>query len=35
MKFIYVDESGPDKDSDIFTMCGVMVDAFRLRKKNR
>ena len=33
MKFIYVDESGPDRKSDVFTMCGIMVDAYKLRKK--
>ena len=35
MKFLYVDESGPGSDgkSDVFTMCGVMVDAYKIRKK--
>lgn len=31
MKFIYIDESGP-ANGDIFTMFGIMVDAYRLRK---
>ncbi len=33
MKFIYVDESGSAGDSDVFVMCGLMVDAYKLRKK--
>lgn len=33
MKFIYVDESGERNHSDVFTMCGVMVDAYSLRGK--
>ena len=33
VKFLYVDESGPTGDSDVFTMCGVMVDAIKLRKR--
>jgi hypothetical protein len=33
MKFIYVDESGAAGDSDVFVMCGLMVDAYKLRKK--
>jgi hypothetical protein len=33
MKFIYVDESGAPPDSDVFVMCGLMVDAYKLRKK--
>ena len=33
MKFIYVDESGARDQGDVFTMCGVMVDAYKLRKK--
>ena len=35
MKFIYVDESGGPDQSDVFTMCGLMVDAYRLRKKTQ
>lgn len=33
MKFIYVDESGGSDQSDVFVMCGLMVDAYKLRKK--
>lgn len=33
MKFIYVDESGGRDQSDVFVMCGLMVDAYKLRKK--
>jgi hypothetical protein len=33
MKFIYVDESGGRDQGDTFTMCGLMVDAYKLRKK--
>ncbi len=33
MKFIYVDESGGRDQGDIFTMYGLMVDAYKLRKK--
>ena len=35
MKFIYMDESGGrGRDlSDVFVMCGIMVDAYKLRKK--
>ena len=33
VKFIYVDESGGRDQSDVFTMCGLMVDAYKLRKK--
>lgn len=33
MKFIYVDESGKSDHTDVFVMCGLMVDAYRLRKK--
>lgn len=33
MKFIYVDESGARDQGDIFVMCGLMVDAYKLRKK--
>ena len=31
MKFLYVDESGQTDQSDVFVMCGVMVDAIKLR----
>ena len=33
MKFIYVDESGNRDQGDVFVMCGLMVDAYKLRKK--
>lgn len=33
MKFIYVDESGARDQGDVFTMCGLMIDAYKLRKK--
>ncbi|KJS27347.1 MAG: hypothetical protein VR75_03355 [Hyphomonadaceae bacterium BRH_c29] len=33
MKFIYIDESGSPGDGDVFVMCGLMVDAYKLRKK--
>jgi hypothetical protein len=33
MKFIYVDESGSRDQGDAFVMCGLMVDAYKLRKK--
>lgn len=33
MKFIYVDESGAPDQGDVFTMVGLMVDAYKLRKK--
>lgn len=33
MKFIYVDESGALDQGDVFIMCGLMVDAYKLRKK--
>lgn len=33
MKFIYVDESGGRDQGDAFVMCGLMVDAYKLRKK--
>lgn len=33
MKFIYVDESGARNQGDVFVMCGLMVDAYKLRKK--
>ena len=35
MKFIYVDESGGRDQGDVFTMCGLMVDAYKLRKKTK
>ena len=31
MTFLYVDESGAQEHSDVFVMCGVMVDATKLR----
>ncbi|KUF09040.1 DUF3800 domain-containing protein [Pseudoponticoccus marisrubri] len=33
MKFIYIDESGDRGGGDVFVMCGLMVDAYKLRKK--
>lgn len=33
MKFLYVDESGGMNQGNIFVMCGLMVDAYKLRKK--
>lgn len=33
MKFIYIDESGEPNQSDVFVLCGLMVDAYKLRKK--
>ena len=35
MKFIYIDESGArgHHQSDVFVMCGLMVDAYKLRKQ--
>jgi hypothetical protein len=33
MKFIYVDESGARDQGDVFVMTGLMVDAYKLRKK--
>jgi hypothetical protein len=33
MKFIYVDKSGARDQGDVFAMCGLMVDAYKLRKK--
>ena len=33
MKFIYIDESGSGDEGDVFVMCGLMVDAYKLRKK--
>jgi hypothetical protein len=32
MKFAYVDESGNESQSDVFVMCGLLIDAYRLRK---
>lgn len=32
MKFVYVDESGTKNQDSVFVMCGLMVDARRLRK---
>ena len=32
MKFVYVDESGDQGQSDIFVMAGLLIDAYRLRK---
>lgn len=33
MKFLYVDESGAEDQGDTFVMCGVMVDAYKLRSR--
>lgn len=33
MKFVYVDESGARDQGDVFVMSGLMVDAYKLRKK--
>jgi len=33
MKFIYADESGGREEGDVFVMSGLMVDAYKLRKK--
>lgn len=33
MKFIYVDESGSREEGDVFVTCGLVVDAYKLRKK--
>ena len=33
MKFIYVDETGARDQGDVFVMSGLMVDAYKLRKK--
>lgn len=33
MKFLYVDESGGRDQSDVFVMAGLLIDAYRLRKK--
>ena len=32
MKFAYIDESGNDERNDVFVMCGLIVDAYSLRK---
>ncbi len=32
MKFAYIDESGSDGEGDVFTMAGLLVDAYRLRR---
>jgi uncharacterized protein DUF3800 len=32
MKFAYVDETGDQEQSDVFVMCGLVIDAYRLRK---
>lgn len=33
MKFCYVDESGDPTQSDTFVMAGILIDAYRLRRK--
>ena len=33
MKFIYIDESGSRDQGDVFVTCGLMVDAYKLRRK--
>ena len=33
MKFIYIDESGSRDQGDVFVTFGLMVDAYKLRKK--
>ena len=33
MKFIYIDESGSRDEGDVFVTCGIMVDAYKLRRK--
>ncbi|NKD78096.1 DUF3800 domain-containing protein [Haematospirillum sp. H1815] len=33
MKFIYIDESGGHDKDGVFVMCGLMIDAYKLRKK--
>lgn len=33
MKFVYADESGDPEQGNVFVMCGVLVDAYKLRKK--
>lgn len=33
MKFIYIDESGSRGEGDVFVTCGLMVDAYKLRRK--
>ena len=35
MKFMYVDESGGPDIGDAFVMCGVMVDAYKIRSKTQ
>lgn len=35
MKFAYIDESGDRQQSNVFVMAGVLVDAYRLRKKTQ
>lgn len=35
MKFCYVDESGDETQSDIFTMVGFLIDAYRWRRITR
>ena len=35
MKFLYVDESGGPGVGDVFVMCGVMVDAYKIRSKTQ
>jgi hypothetical protein len=31
MKFVYVDETGGEDQSDVFVMTGLLIDAFNLR----
>lgn len=33
MKFIYIDESGSRDEGDVFVTTGIMVDAYKLRRK--
>lgn len=33
MKFLYLDESGHGDNGGVFTMAGIMVDAYKLRKR--
>ena len=33
MKFVYTDESGSRDEGDVFVTCGLMVDAYKLRRK--
>ena len=35
MKFVYIDETGNDGKSDTFVMCGLMIDAYKLKKQTR